>query len=80
MKFDYSDIAEKVYSRSFFAVCIFVVLCLLIAYKNDSNIVELMRIVLDFAKWAIIVYVAPIVGDKIQPFTNLLNNGKTKRR
>jgi hypothetical protein len=78
MKFDYSDISEKVYSRSFFAVCIFVVLCLIIAYKNDDNIVELMRIVLDFAKWAIIVYVAPIVGDKIKPFTTLFDKTTKK--
>ena len=60
MKFDYSDIASKVYSRSFFAVCIFILICLGIAIVNRDDIVEIMKIVLSFVRYALALYVVPV--------------------
>ncbi len=72
MKFDYSNIAEKVYSRSFFAVCVFIIACLWIAYDQKEDIVEILKIVLAFVKYALALYVVPvslqIAGEKAQVF------------
>lgn len=68
VRFDYSDIGAKVYSRSFTAVCVFILLCLLIGWDNKDDIVEILKIVLGFVKYAIAIYTIPvslqIAGDK----------------
>ena len=48
IKFDYSNIAAKIYSRSFFAVCIFILISLALIWHKDENIKETLKLVLEF--------------------------------
>jgi hypothetical protein len=83
MKFDYSDIASKVYSRSFFAVCVFILLSLGIAIFNQDDIVEIMKIVLAFVRYALALYVVPvslqIAGEYAKLIYEILGNKEIKR-
>ncbi len=72
IKFDYSNIAAKIYSRSFFAVCIFILISLALIWHKDENIKETLKIVLEFIEHILWIYVVPvslqIAGDKLKDF------------
>lgn len=70
MKFDYSNIAAKIYSRSFFAVCIFVLISLALVWHRDEDVVDTLKIVLNFIEHILWIYAVPvslqIAGEKVQ--------------
>lgn len=70
MKFDYSNIASKVYSRSFIAVCIFVLISLALVWHRDEDVVDTLKIVLNFIEHILWIYAVPvslqIAGEKVQ--------------
>jgi hypothetical protein len=82
MKFDYSDIASKIYSRSFNVISVFIFVCLLIAYLNSDDIIEIMKIVLEFVKYIIAVYVIPVSlqigGEYVKIIMNTIKRGKNE--
>ena len=69
MIFDYSNIASKIYSRSFSAVCVFILISFGLVRGSGENIVETFKIVLTFVEHILWIYAVPvslqIAGDKI---------------
>lgn len=70
IKFDYSNIAAKIYSRSFIAVCIFILISLGMVWHRDDDMVETLKIVLNFIEHVLWIYAVPvslqIAGEKVQ--------------
>lgn len=75
--FDYSQIAEKIYSRSFNAICIFILISAGLVYFDDSsNFIDLLKELFNLVKYVVSIYVWPvsiqIIGNQLPKIVELI--------
>jgi meiotically up-regulated gene 157 (Mug157) protein len=69
-EFDYSNMAEKIYSRSFIAVCCFILIAFFIIWTTgaSSDITTTFKSILSFIEHVLWIYAVPvsiqIAGDR----------------
>jgi hypothetical protein len=89
IEFNYSQIAEKIYSRSFNAICIFNIIYLLIIRshkapeKSDYDFYDLLQLLIKFDAGIFILFVIPvsiqIVGNQLPVIKEIIKELKNNK-